>query len=219
MPLNLTGLSSHLPVIVVYWFNPTSFMVLSPFLKLIIIVISTFFSFLQSKFISFFHWCDFIVLNWRIMLYDVVLASTIQQRELTIIIHIYWRRQWHPTPGLLPGKSHGWRSLVGCSPWGCEESDMTERLHFHFSLSCTGEPTPVFLPGESQGWRSLVGCRLWGCTESDTTDMTQQQQQNTHIPSLLNPHPQRYGFLISTLPLAYHSLLPCSFSSYGSFFH
>ena len=49
------------------------------------------------------------------------------------------RRQWHPTPGLLPGKSHGWRSLVGCSPWGCEESDMTERLHFHVSLSCTGE--------------------------------------------------------------------------------
>ena len=36
-------------------------------------------------------------------------------------------------------KSHGWRSLVGCSPWGCEESDMTERLHFHFSLSCIGE--------------------------------------------------------------------------------
>ena len=41
------------------------------------------------------------------------------------------RRQWHPTPVLLPGKSHGQRSLVGCSPWGREESDMTERLHFH----------------------------------------------------------------------------------------
>ena len=49
------------------------------------------------------------------------------------------RRQWHPTPVLLPGKSHGWRSLVGCSPWGHEESDTTEWLHFHFSLSCTGE--------------------------------------------------------------------------------
>ena len=49
------------------------------------------------------------------------------------------RRQWHPTPVLLPGKSHGWRSLVGCSPWGHEESDTTERLHFHFSLSCIGE--------------------------------------------------------------------------------
>ena len=43
------------------------------------------------------------------------------------------------TPVHLPGKSHGWRSLVGCSPWGREESDTTERLHFHFSLSCIGE--------------------------------------------------------------------------------
>ena len=49
------------------------------------------------------------------------------------------RRQWHPTPILLPGKSHGRRSLVGCSRWGRYESDTTERLHFHFSLSCIGE--------------------------------------------------------------------------------
>ena len=49
------------------------------------------------------------------------------------------KRQWHPTPVLLPGKSHGWRSLIGCSPWGHEESDTTEWLHFHFSLSCIGE--------------------------------------------------------------------------------
>ena len=50
-----------------------------------------------------------------------------------------WRRQWHPTPVLLPGKSHGWKSLVGSSPWGRYESDTTERLPFHFSLSCIGE--------------------------------------------------------------------------------
>ena len=49
------------------------------------------------------------------------------------------RRRWHPTPGLLPGKSHGQRSLVGCSPCGRSELDTTERLHFHFSLSCIGE--------------------------------------------------------------------------------
>ena len=49
------------------------------------------------------------------------------------------RRRWHPTPVLLPGKSHGRRSLVGCSPWGCYESGTTERLHFHFSVSCIGE--------------------------------------------------------------------------------
>ena len=49
------------------------------------------------------------------------------------------RRQWHPTPVLLPGKSHRWRSLEGCSPWSHWGSDMTKRLHFHFSLSCIGE--------------------------------------------------------------------------------
>ena len=43
------------------------------------------------------------------------------------------------TPVFLPGESQGQRSLLGCSPWGLEESDMTEQLHFHFSLSCTGE--------------------------------------------------------------------------------
>ena len=46
----------------------------------------------------------------------------------------YRRRQWQPTTVLLPGKSHGRRSLVGCSPWGRKELDTTERLHFHFSL-------------------------------------------------------------------------------------
>ena len=49
------------------------------------------------------------------------------------------RRQWHPTPSLLPGKSHGWRSLEGCSPWGHWMLDTTEWLRFHFSLWCIGE--------------------------------------------------------------------------------
>ena len=51
----------------------------------------------------------------------------------------FQRRQWHTTAVLLPGKSHGRRSLVGCSPWGRWGSDTTEGLHFHFSLSCIGE--------------------------------------------------------------------------------
>ena len=54
-------------------------------------------------------------------------------------MQMVWRRQWQPTPVLLPGKSHGRKGLVGCSPWDRKESDRTERLHFHFSLSCTGE--------------------------------------------------------------------------------
>ena len=86
-----------------------------------------------------------------------------------------WRRQWQPTPVLLPGKPHGWRSLVGCSPWGSKESDTTS-----FSRSLVTfmhwrrkwQPTPVYLPRESQGWGSLVGCHLWGRTESDTTEVT-----------------------------------------------
>ena len=53
--------------------------------------------------------------------------------------YLGWRRQWHPTPGLLPGKSHGRRSLEDCSPWGRWGSDTTEQLHFHFWLACIGE--------------------------------------------------------------------------------
>ena len=77
----------------------------------------------------------------------------------------YWRRQWHPTPVLLPGKPHGWRSLVGCSPWDRWGSDMTEQLHFHalekemathssvlaWRIPGTGEPGGL----PSMGWRRV----------------------------------------------------------------
>ena len=66
-------------------------------------------------------------------------SSSHSRDEFYLSIHLRQRRQWHPTPVLLPGKSHGRRSLVGCSPWGRKESDTTERLHFHFSLSYIGE--------------------------------------------------------------------------------
>ena len=84
------------------------------------------------------------------------------------------RQQWHPIPVPLPGKSHGRRSLVGCSPWGREESDTTERLALFTLMHWRRkwQPTPVFVPEESQGRGSLVGCRLWGRTESDTTEVT-----------------------------------------------
>ena len=90
------------------------------------------------------------------------------------------RRQWYPTPVLLPGKSHGPRSLVGCSPWGRQESDTTGRLHFHFSLSCTGEGNGTPLqssclenPRDRGAWWAAVS----GVAESDMTEATQQQQQ------------------------------------------
>ena len=73
------------------------------------------------------------------------------------------RRHWHPTPVLLPGNSQGRRSLLGCSPWGQEESDTTERLLFHFSLSCIGEENgnPLLCsclenPRDGGAWLSLA---------------------------------------------------------------
>ena len=80
-------------------------------------------------------------------------------------------RQWHPTPVLLPGKSHGQRSLIGCSPWYREESYTTERLLFHFSLSCIGEGNGNPLqcsclenPRDRGAWWAAVS----GVTESQT---------------------------------------------------
>ena len=52
----------------------------------------------------------------------------------THVSHASWRRKWQPTLVFLPGKSHVWRNLVGYSSWGRKESDMTERLHFHFHM-------------------------------------------------------------------------------------
>ena len=103
-----------------------------------------------------------------VMLYNICYQVT--QFKLLV----WRRRQWQPAPVLLPGKSHGWRSLVGCSPLGHEESN----TYWATSLSLftfmhwrrKWQPTPVFLPGESQGRGSLVGCHLWGCTELDTTE-------------------------------------------------
>ena len=59
--------------------------------------------------------------------------------SLSLFTFMHWRRKWHPTPVFLPWKSHGRRSLESCSPWGSWGSDTTERLHFHFSLSCIRE--------------------------------------------------------------------------------
>ena len=52
---------------------------------------------------------------------------------------IPWGMARQPTPGFLPGESHGQRSLVGYSPWGCKESDMTEQLSMQANSSNTDE--------------------------------------------------------------------------------
>ena len=89
---------------------------------------------------------------------------------LRIAISLKQRRQWHPAPVLLPGKSHGWRSLVGCSPWGREESDTTERLHFHFSLSCIGEGI-----GNPLQYSCLENLRDWGAWWAAVYGVAQSQ--------------------------------------------
>ena len=70
---------------------------------------------------------------------QILETQNINYKDLKSSNDDFQRRQWHPTPVLLPGKSHGQRSLVGCSPWGFLESATTEQLHFHFSFSCIGE--------------------------------------------------------------------------------
>ena len=87
-------------------------------------------------------------------------------------LYIYARRrQWHPTPVLLPGKSHGRRSLECCSPWGHWGSDTTERLHFRFSLSRIGEENGNPLqcsclenPMDGGAWWAAI----YGVTQSQT---------------------------------------------------
>ena len=96
--------------------------------------------------------------------------------SLSLSTFMHWRRQWHPTPVFLPGKSHGQRILVGCSPWGCKELDTTEQLHFHFSLSCieegNGNPLQCSCRENFRDEGACLGCHLWGRTESDTTEAT-----------------------------------------------
>ena len=90
------------------------------------------------------------------------------QTNMTISNMFRRRRQWHPTTVLLPGKSYGWRSLVGCSPWGREESDMTEWLHFHFhalekEMATHSSVLAWRIPGtgEPGGLPSMGSHRVW----------------------------------------------------------
>ena len=128
------------------------------------------FKWLQGNFLV--SWTCFITWLWWCF------HDCINLLMLTKLCHVFyrfsvgsWRRQWHPTPVLLPGKSHGWRSLVGCSPWGHWELDTTQWLHFHFSLSCIGEGNGNPLqcsclenPRDSRAWWAAV----YGVAQSQT---------------------------------------------------
>ena len=118
------------------------------------------------------HICKYIFTAFRNFILQVSWVE-----ELCLIgafIHskvMLGRRRWHPTPVLLPGKPHGWRSLVSCNPWGREESDTSERLHFHFWLSWIGEGNGNPLqcsclenPRDGGAWWAAV----YGVTQSRT---------------------------------------------------
>ena len=105
------------------------------------------------------------------------------------------KEQWHPTPVLLPGKSRGRRSLVGCSPWGRQESDTTEWLHFDFSLSCIGEGNGNPLqcsclenPRDGGAWWAAI----YGVTQS----WTRLKWLNSSSSS--SPSKKRYESFLST---------------------
>ena len=96
--------------------------------------------------------------------------------KLSLLMFRIWRRQWHPTPVLLPGKipwteEPGRLQSIGSLRVGHDWATSLSLFTFtHWRRKW--QPTPVFLPEESQGRGSLVGCRLWGCTGSDTTEVT-----------------------------------------------
>ena len=64
---------------------------------------------------------------WCAAIHGVAKSQTrLSDFTFTFQAFLHWRRKRQPTPVFLPGESHGRRSLVGCSPWGCTESDPTE---------------------------------------------------------------------------------------------
>ena len=95
-------------------------------------------------------------------------------------------RQLQPTPVLLPGKSHGWRGLAGCSPWGREESDTTKWLHFHFSLSCIGEGN-----GNPS---SILAWRIPGMVEPSGLPSMGSQRVRHDQSNLAAPAPQKKSY-------------------------
>ena len=112
-------------------------------------------------------------------------ASLLKLTVFSYVRYIPWRRQWHPTPVLLPGKSHGRSSLVGCSPWGRKESDSTEGLLVHFSLSCIGEGNGNPLqcsclenPRDGRAWWAAIH----GVTQSRTWRKRLSSSSSRYIP-------------------------------------
>ena len=127
--------------------------------------------------------------------------------ELSLPPLNFCKRKWQPTSVLGPEKSHGRRSLVGCSLWGLEEWDTTERLHFHFSLSCIGEGNGNTLqcsclenPRDGGVWWAA----LYGVTQN-WTRLKRLSSSSSHSTSL--PHQAIPVFLLFVPPEPIDSFL------------
>ena len=119
-----------------------------------------------SELISFrMDWLDLLAVpgTLKSLLQHPSLKASILWHSAFFIVQLSHplEKAMQPTPVLLTGKSDGWRSLVGCSPWGRKELDTTEQLHFHISLSCIGEGNGN--PGEHS---SVLAWRIPGMAES-----------------------------------------------------
>ena len=127
------------------------------------------------------------------------------------------RRQWHPTPVLLPGKSYRRRSLVGCSPWGREESDTTKRLHFDFLLSCIGE-------GNGNPWQCSClenprdGGAWWAAVYGVAPSRTRLKRLSSSSSSSRVDHKFKENFLVvvQSLSQAQHFETPQSVACQAS---
>ena len=127
---------------------------------------------------------------------------------LHMVVYICWRRKWHPTPVLLPGKSHGWRSLVGCGPWGHWESDTTKRLHCHFHFHAlekemathssilawrvpgAGEPGGLSMGSHRVGhdWSDLAAAAVYICQSQLSVHPSFPFQSCPHVHVVLLRH-------------------------------
>ena len=114
--------------------------------------------------------------------------------SLSLFTLVHWRRKWQPTPVFLPGESQGRGSLVGCRLclWGHTESDTTEQLPFHFSLSCTGEGNGNPLqcsclenPRNGEAWWAAV--YVYGVAQSQTW---MKRLSSSSSSSMVRPEPE-----------------------------
>ena len=72
--------------------------------------------------------CDPCLIYYRDRIYQIQMNGDLPSQETVILLHYILGWKWQPTPVFLPGKFQGQRNLVGYSPWGCKELDMTKRL-------------------------------------------------------------------------------------------